>query len=107
MPVGTQAEIVAAARALIVQGDFGAVLVSLSEDGMILVEADGAGHPLAAAAREVFDVSGAGDTVIAVLTLGLIAGLTTRRSEIETPSERIWKMSPLYLERKSSEKARC
>lgn len=76
MPVGSQAEIVAAARALIAQGDFGAVLVSLSEDGMILVEADGGVHPLAAAAREVFDVSGAGDTVIATLAAGLAGGLS-------------------------------
>ena len=30
--------------------------------------------------HEVFDVTGAGDTVIAVLTLGMIAGLSTRRS---------------------------
>ncbi len=57
MPVGTEREIVAAARALIAQGGFGAILVSLSEDGMILVEAAGAIHLLAAAAREVFDVS--------------------------------------------------
>jgi D-beta-D-heptose 7-phosphate kinase / D-beta-D-heptose 1-phosphate adenosyltransferase len=76
MPIGTQAEIVAAARALIAQGEFGAVLVSLSEDGMILVEANGGVHPLAAAAREVFDVSGAGDTVIATLAAGLAGGLS-------------------------------
>jgi bifunctional ADP-heptose synthase (sugar kinase/adenylyltransferase) len=31
-------------------------------------------------ATQVFDVTGAGDTVIAVLTLGLIAGLPMRRS---------------------------
>ncbi|HEX3498582.1 MAG TPA: D-glycero-beta-D-manno-heptose-7-phosphate kinase [Stellaceae bacterium] len=76
MPVGTQAEIVAAARALIAQGNFGAVLVSLGEDGMILVGAAGTVHPLAAAAREVFDVSGAGDTVIATLAAGLAGGLS-------------------------------
>jgi D-beta-D-heptose 7-phosphate kinase/D-beta-D-heptose 1-phosphate adenosyltransferase len=75
MPVGTEAEIVAAARALIAQGAFGAVLVSLGEDGMILVETSGAVHTLVAAAREVFDVSGAGDTVIATLAAGLAGGL--------------------------------
>ena len=76
MPVGSQAEIVAAARALIAQGGFGAILVSLSEDGMILVEAAGAVHPLPAAAREVYDVSGAGDTAIATLAAALAGGLT-------------------------------
>src|SRR6185437_1859321 len=76
LPVGSQAEIVAASRALIAQGGFGAILVSLSEDGMILVEADGAVHPLPAAAREVYDVSGAGDTAIATLAAALAGGLS-------------------------------
>jgi D-beta-D-heptose 7-phosphate kinase/D-beta-D-heptose 1-phosphate adenosyltransferase len=76
MPVGSEDEVVAAARALIAVGDFGAVLVSLSEDGMILAEAGGAVHLLPAAAREVYDVSGAGDTVIATLAAALAAGLS-------------------------------
>src|SRR5437899_798454 len=76
MPVGSEDEIVAAARALIAGGDFGAVLVSLSEDGMILVEAGGGVHVLPAAAREVYDVSGAGDTVIATLAAALAGGLS-------------------------------
>src|SRR5258708_31233723 len=76
MPVGSPAEIVAASRALIAQGGFGAILVSLSEDGMILVEAGGAAHSLPAAAREVYDVSGAGDTAIAALAAGLAGGLS-------------------------------
>jgi D-glycero-beta-D-manno-heptose-7-phosphate kinase len=37
-------------------------------------------HVPAVRVTQVFDVTGAGDTVIAVLTLGLIAGLTPRRS---------------------------
>jgi len=76
MPVGSPPEIVAASRALIAQGGFGAILVSLIEDGMILVEAGGAVHSLPAAAREVYDVSGAGDTVIATLAAGLAGGLS-------------------------------
>jgi D-beta-D-heptose 7-phosphate kinase/D-beta-D-heptose 1-phosphate adenosyltransferase len=42
---------------------------------MILVEAEGGVYPLPAAAREVFDVSGAGDTVIATLAAALAGGL--------------------------------
>ncbi len=76
MPVGTTAEIIAAARHLIAEGDFGAILVSLSEEGMILVEAEGEAHALPAAAREVFDVSGAGDTVLATLASALGAGMS-------------------------------
>ena len=50
--------------------DFGALLVTRSEDGMTLVTDAGA-QTIPAQAREVFDVSGAGDTVIA--TLGTLA----------------------------------
>ena len=74
LPVSTEADVVAAARALIDDFELGAVLVSLSQEGMILIEASGAVHRLAAEAREVFDVSGAGDTVIAVLGAALGAG---------------------------------
>ena len=74
LPVGSEAEVTAAARALIDDYELGAVLVSLSQEGMLLVEAGGAVHRLAAEAREVFDVSGAGDTVIAVLGAALGAG---------------------------------
>jgi D-beta-D-heptose 7-phosphate kinase/D-beta-D-heptose 1-phosphate adenosyltransferase len=73
LPVATEAEVVVAARRLIQTYDFGAVLVSLSQDGMMLVEASGAVHTLPAAAREVFDVSGAGDTAIATLAAALSA----------------------------------
>ena len=74
LPVATEAEVTAAARALIDDFELGAVLVSLSQEGMLLVEASGAVHSLAAEAREVFDVSGAGDTVVAVLGAALGAG---------------------------------
>ena len=51
-----------------------AVLATRSEKGMVLIEASGAVHFEAARAREVFDVSGAGDTVVAVLALAGAAG---------------------------------
>jgi D-beta-D-heptose 7-phosphate kinase / D-beta-D-heptose 1-phosphate adenosyltransferase len=73
-PVGSEAEVIEAAHALIGEHGFGAVLVSLGRDGMLLVERSGAAVRLGAAAREVYDVSGAGDTVIAVLAAALAAG---------------------------------
>jgi D-beta-D-heptose 7-phosphate kinase/D-beta-D-heptose 1-phosphate adenosyltransferase len=76
LPVSTEGEVVAAARALIERHGFGALLVSLSQDGMVLVEAEsGAVHVLPAEAREVFDVSGAGDTVVATVAAALAGGL--------------------------------
>ena len=50
------------------------MLATRSDKGMVLVEASGAVHFEAARAREVFDVSGAGDTVVAVLALAAAAG---------------------------------
>ncbi len=67
-------EIVDAAKSLIVDDDFGAVLVTRSQDGMTLVTADGTVDHLPAEAREVFDVSGAGDTVVAALAAARGAG---------------------------------
>jgi D-beta-D-heptose 7-phosphate kinase/D-beta-D-heptose 1-phosphate adenosyltransferase len=73
-PVGSDIEIATAARALIEAHEFGAVLVSLSEQGMLLVEASGATRRLPTVAREVYDVSGAGDTAMAVMAAALAVG---------------------------------
>jgi len=50
------------------------VQITLGEQGMILFERDGNPHHIPTVAREVFDVSGAGDTAIALFTLALTAG---------------------------------
>jgi len=52
-----------------------ALLVTRSEEGMTLFGAEGSTHE-AAVAREVYDVSGAGDTVIGTLAVMLASGLT-------------------------------
>ena len=75
MPVDTEAALVAAAQALQAAHGFGAVLVTRAEDGMTLVSADGTPQHFPAEAAEVYDVSGAGDTVVATLAAGLAAGL--------------------------------
>ncbi len=49
--------------------------LTLSEQGMVLIAAEGS-RDIPAVAREVFDVSGAGDTVIATFAAGLAAGLS-------------------------------
>jgi D-beta-D-heptose 7-phosphate kinase/D-beta-D-heptose 1-phosphate adenosyltransferase len=73
-PVGTQAEIAAAAAALARMVGSDAVLVTLSEDGMLLhVEGAEPVHVPAYPVR-VRDVSGAGDTVVAVLAALLAMG---------------------------------
>ncbi|MEQ8967844.1 MAG: D-glycero-beta-D-manno-heptose-7-phosphate kinase [Azospirillaceae bacterium] len=74
MPTGTDGEIVAAARAAIAASGVGAIVATRSEEGMTVVTAQGNVAHLRAAAREVYDVSGAGDTVVASLGAALAAG---------------------------------
>jgi D-beta-D-heptose 7-phosphate kinase / D-beta-D-heptose 1-phosphate adenosyltransferase len=74
LPVAGDEEIVAAARHVMRAAEADAILATRSEKGMVLVEASGAVHYEAARAQEVYDVSGAGDTVIAVLALAAAAG---------------------------------
>src|SRR5207247_8974043 len=52
------------------------VLVTLGEHGMMLFQQKQAPHYIPTKARQVFDVSGAGDTAIALFTLGLVCGAT-------------------------------
>ena len=74
LPIRTPDEARDAARAFRTRAGCGAVLVTRGEHGMWLLDADGAEHDLPAAAREVSDVTGAGDTVTAAIALGLAAG---------------------------------
>jgi D-beta-D-heptose 7-phosphate kinase/D-beta-D-heptose 1-phosphate adenosyltransferase len=52
-----------------------ALLVKLSEEGMLLLERGAGPRRIRARAREVYDVTGAGDTVLAALGVGLGCGL--------------------------------
>ena len=52
------------------------VLITLGEHGMMLFRKGERPHHSPTKAREVFDVSGAGDTAIALFTLGLVCGAT-------------------------------
>ncbi len=56
-----------------------ALLLTRSEEGMTLFDAEGELH-VPAVTREVFDVTGAGDTVIATLATLLAAGLSLRQA---------------------------
>jgi len=51
-----------------------AVLITAGDRGMYLITSENKSEHIPTMAREVYDVSGAGDTVIAVLTLALAAG---------------------------------
>lgn len=73
-PWRDEADLVAKAQSLRASLDLEALLVTRSEEGMTLFRSGGVVHT-PTVAREVFDVSGAGDTVIGTLGLMLAAGL--------------------------------
>jgi D-beta-D-heptose 7-phosphate kinase/D-beta-D-heptose 1-phosphate adenosyltransferase len=75
MRVRTEEDARGAARVFRERAGCGAVLMTRGDQGMWLL-GDGAEGSLPAAAREVADVTGAGDTVIATLALALAAGAT-------------------------------
>jgi D-beta-D-heptose 7-phosphate kinase/D-beta-D-heptose 1-phosphate adenosyltransferase len=76
MAAGASDEIVAAAQHLVETCGVRHVLVTRGGEGMSLISAEGAPAHFPALAREIFHVSGAGDTVVAVLATGLAAGMT-------------------------------
>ena len=63
-------ELIEKGRTLLVQCQIPSLLLTRGEAGMMLVEKDSV-HSLPAQAKDVFDVTGAGDTVIAVMALGV------------------------------------
>jgi len=67
-------ELLEVGRILLEKWAVNSVLVTLGEHGMMLFERGQSPHHIHTRAREVYDVSGAGDTAIALLTLALAAG---------------------------------
>jgi D-beta-D-heptose 7-phosphate kinase/D-beta-D-heptose 1-phosphate adenosyltransferase len=74
MRVDGEAAVVAAATALRQRHGFGAVVVTRGNDGMTLLDVDGAYH-FPAEAAEVYDIAGAGDTAAATLAAAMAARL--------------------------------
>jgi rfaE bifunctional protein kinase chain/domain len=69
-----------AARELISRLNADNVLLTLGEKGMLLLEQNGVLAHVETKARHVADVSGAGDTVIATLTMAMVAGASIGES---------------------------
>ena len=73
---GKDADLKRAGEALLKNWETKYVLVTLGEHGMMLFQQNERPHYIPTKARQVFDVSGAGDTAIALFTLGLVCGAT-------------------------------
>lgn len=75
-------ELVERGMKLIADYDLSALLVTRSEQGMTLLQPNKAPLHMPTQAQEVYDVTGAGDTVIGVLAATLAAGNTWKRRVI-------------------------
>jgi rfaE bifunctional protein kinase chain/domain len=73
-PAKADAPLVEVGESLLAHWETPALLVTLGEQGMMLFQRGKEAYALPTRAQEVFDVSGAGDTVIALFTLCLAAG---------------------------------
>lgn len=75
MPISNREEIIAAGQKIIAERKLASLIITLGADGMaVFLPGQGVFH-LPTTAKKVFDVTGAGDTVIAVIALGLSSGL--------------------------------
>ncbi len=72
--IADETSLIAAARSIREMLDCKNVLITRGEHGMSLLDAKGEMTHIPTVAREVYDVTGAGDTVIATLTLAMASG---------------------------------
>jgi D-beta-D-heptose 7-phosphate kinase/D-beta-D-heptose 1-phosphate adenosyltransferase len=75
-----ETEVRRAAENLMVRFQLKAILITRGEEGMSLYERNGGITHIPAVAREVFDVTGAGDTAIGVFALSLAAGASFKEA---------------------------
>jgi len=73
-------EIISKGTALCKQLNISALLVTQGEHGMTLIQKEASAIHLPTKARDVYDVTGAGDTVISILAAGLAAGLSLEQT---------------------------
>ena len=80
--IQTVADATSAAQQLIQAYGFEAILAKLGGDGLCIVDRQGLAQHVPTIAREVYDVSGAGDTVVAAFGLALAGGLDLAQAAI-------------------------
>lgn len=82
LPSNNRADLVRVASTIMQDWEIENLVLTLAQDGILLFSRTGdpAGSALPAVAREVYDVSGAGDTVIAVIAMALAAHAEIREA---------------------------
>jgi D-glycero-beta-D-manno-heptose-7-phosphate kinase len=74
--------LIRAGKLLLRQLECESVLITRGKEGMSLFQCDGQIVHIPTVAQRVFDVTGAGDTVIAAVTLGIVAGLSREEAAL-------------------------
>jgi len=73
--IRTDAEAFAAGRRLVSEHDLDHIFVTLDSDGIAVVKKDGSAIRLPTRKRQVYDITGAGDMVLAMIGVGTAAGI--------------------------------
>ena len=76
LTIASTRDLIRAAKKILAKSGIEHLLVTRGEEGMALFENNSSVTYIPTVAQEVFDVTGAGDTVISTLALGLVAGLS-------------------------------
>ena len=82
MEIVDEESLVQAGRHMLNELNCRSVLITQGKDGMTLFERNGEISHIPTVARKVFDVTGAGDTVISALCLGLASGMDLKSAAI-------------------------
>jgi D-beta-D-heptose 7-phosphate kinase/D-beta-D-heptose 1-phosphate adenosyltransferase len=82
MEISNEQQLLAASRYIRDEIDCEAVLITRGEAGMALLQDNDQLVTIPTMAKEVYDVTGAGDTVVATLALGLAAGCSMREAAV-------------------------
>jgi rfaE bifunctional protein kinase chain/domain len=80
MDITSDKDLVAAGWKIMKKVKLERLLITCGKDGMVLFEKGEEPYTIASKARQVFDVSGAGDTVISLIGLGLAIGASFKQS---------------------------
>jgi len=80
MDITDMSTLISAGQSLMEIVGLPALLITCGKDGMVLFEPDQSPYHIETRARQVFDVSGAGDTVISVMGLAIAAGAGYREA---------------------------
>ena len=82
MEIHDEQQLLAASRYIRDEIDCEAVLITRGESGMALLQGNDELVTIPTMAKEVYDVTGAGDTVVATLALGLAAGCSMKDAAV-------------------------